>query len=165
MIIFALCPFFGNSQDRVEDEINFSSYKWLVGEWQGRGFGNPNFKQPSLSVVNSESQNFKFMVNLNRDSTISIVLIGENGKRANISYFIDEIPSHIHEDRMSRKDVRLLFMGPGRNEGDGRYFDIEILINRITDNNINLKMTYYARTDKLKLILHGAFKRVIQTKN
>lgn len=152
--------FMGIAQNEVNspDESNSISATWLEGKWEGSGYGNSYFKDPSFSLVKAERQKFEMSIKLTRDSSLTFVLVGSSQKGTTISYIVDEAPTFIYpQERASKRNMRFLFLDPYR-EG-GRYNDMEMLINHISDNHLNLTLTYYARNDGERIILHGAFKR------
>jgi len=113
---------------------DFSSLKWLEGEWEGVGYMSKAGKPVTIS----------FTYNSNTKTVVMGSVLNEK---------IDLTSGYTHIDRSSEV-VTVYFLGDGSN-ADNR----ELMISRISEGHINLSLVYNRHPLNTKLIIHGAFKK------
>lgn len=145
-LLLFVCSIEANGQDEPERN-DLPEIQWLSGTWEGSGFAN-SFNKPEAK--------FDLLIQCTKDS-MKIVL-SESTQKFSPQIYINQTCDYVAYDRMGlHQIIRLLFLNPYR-EG-GRHADKVIFIFPANKDHINLSLVYYARQEKEKLIMHGAFKR------
>lgn len=118
---------------------DFSSLKWLEGDWEGVGYVG--------KVGRTETISFTY------NKKIETIVIGSI-----LNEKIELTSEYTHIDR-SMEILTVYFLGDGSN-ADNR----ELIISRISEDHVNLSLVYNRYPLNRKLILHGAFKKKVTSK-